>query len=281
MDNGAFRHLNNVSYFSFFDTAVARCLLECGYLDIARSPVIGLVAETKGRFHRRIAFPDSVQCGLRVAQLGRSSVRIEIGLFRDEDDAAAAEGHFVHVYVERESGRPVAKMPEPLQMLFDSLRTPPLETHVAHAPRRAGPESRGGFVAFLHHTTRWMDSDAYRHMNNIVYYSFFDTAITRLLLDGGFLHWHQGAAIGMAAESQCSFFSPIAFPDDVVSGLRVAHIGRSSVRYELALFRNQEETASAQGHFVQVLVDGEGGRPVAIPAPLRAWLERSRRHVSG
>ncbi len=229
MDNGAFCHLNNVSYYSLFDTAVARCLLEAGYLDIARSPVIGLVAETKCLFFKPIAFPDAVHCGLRVAVLGKSSVRIDIGLFRNEEDVAAAEGHFVHVYVARDTGRPVP-LPDRLQDLFISLRRPGGSSPAGSSASRGTPELRAQYVRFLHHTTRWMDNDAYRHMNNIVYYSFLDTAITRLLLDEGFFDLDASAAIGIAAESRCSFFRPIAFPDAVISGLRVAHVGRSSVR---------------------------------------------------
>jgi acyl-CoA thioester hydrolase len=279
MDNDAFRNLNNVSYYSFFDTAVARCLLDSGYLDIARSPVIGVVAETKCRFFRPIAFPDVVHCGLRVAHAGKSSVRIEIGLFRNDEDVAAAEGHFVHVYVDRGTGRPVS-MPARLHDLFLSLRRAGSVLPKPSAAGHAAPESRAHYARLFDNTTRWMDNDAYRHMNNVVYYSFLDTAIARLLFDGGLLNLHENAAIGLAAESQCSFFRPVAFPDVVLSGLRVAHVGRSSVRYEIALFRNDEDVASAQGHFVHVYVDPDSGRPVAMPNRLRALLE-SCRHGGG
>ena len=103
MDNDAYGHVNNVVYYSFFDTAVNRWLVERGVLDIATSPVIGLVVETACRYAKPITFPDRVTAGIRVAHLGRSSVRYEIGLFRNDDESAAATGHFVHVYVDRAS----------------------------------------------------------------------------------------------------------------------------------------------------------------------------------
>jgi acyl-CoA thioester hydrolase len=101
MDNDAYGHVNNVVYYSFFDTAVNRWLVERAVLDIATSPVIGLVVETACRYAKPITFPDRVTAGIRVAHLGRSSVRYEIGLFRNDDESAAATGHFVHVYVDR------------------------------------------------------------------------------------------------------------------------------------------------------------------------------------
>ncbi|WP_336488950.1 acyl-CoA thioesterase [Methylobacterium nigriterrae] len=106
-DNDVYGHVNNVVYYAFFDTAVNGCLVESGVLDIARSPVIGLVVETGCRYFAPVAFPDRLTAGLRVARLGRSSVRYEIALFREDEDAAAAQGHFVHVYVDRETRRPV------------------------------------------------------------------------------------------------------------------------------------------------------------------------------
>jgi acyl-CoA thioester hydrolase len=109
MDNDAYGHVNNVVYYSFFDTAVNRWLVERDVLDIATSPVIGLVVETACRYAKPITFPDRVVAGIRVAHLGRSSVRYEIGLFRNDDDDAAAVGHFVHVYVDR-----VTRLPTPI-----------------------------------------------------------------------------------------------------------------------------------------------------------------------
>jgi acyl-CoA thioester hydrolase len=112
MDNDAYGHVNNVVYYSFFDTAVNRFLIDRGVLRIDRSPVIGLVVETGCRFHRPLAFPDAVEVGIRVAHLGTSSVRYELGIFREGDDVAAAEGHFVHVYVDRDARTPTPLPPE-------------------------------------------------------------------------------------------------------------------------------------------------------------------------
>lgn len=114
MDNDVYGHVNNVVYYSYFDTVVNRYLIESGALDIATSPVIGLVVETGCRYAKPLAFPEAVTAALRVARLGVSSVRYEIGLFREDDDDAAAEGHFIHVYVDRATRRP-APLPEKLR----------------------------------------------------------------------------------------------------------------------------------------------------------------------
>ena len=120
MDNDAYGHVNNVVYYSYFDTVVNMYLIAKGALDIASSPVIGLVAETHCNYFSALAFPDMVRAGLRVAHLGRSSVRYEIGLFRNDEDLASAQGHFVHVYVERATGKPVA-LSEKLQAVLKPL----------------------------------------------------------------------------------------------------------------------------------------------------------------
>ena len=106
MDNDAYGHVNNVTYYSYFDTAVNEHLIRAGGLDIRGAPVIGLVVETFCRFHKSLTFPDVVDVGLRVSKLGSSSVTYEIGLFRQGDDDPAATGHFVHVWVDRATGRP-------------------------------------------------------------------------------------------------------------------------------------------------------------------------------
>jgi acyl-CoA thioester hydrolase len=106
-DNDVYGHVNNATYYSYFDTAVNRFLIDRGLLDLERSTVIGIVVETLCRFHRSLAFPDVVEAGLRVAKLGNSSVRWEIGLFRRGEPGACATGHFVHVYVDRATQRPV------------------------------------------------------------------------------------------------------------------------------------------------------------------------------
>ena len=120
MDNDVYGHVNNVVYYSYFDTAVNGHLIETGVLDIARSPVIGLVVETQCRFAASLAFPETVTAGLRVAHLGRSSVRYDIGLFSDRAEAAAAQGHFVHVYVDRATQTPVP-IPELVRAVLTSL----------------------------------------------------------------------------------------------------------------------------------------------------------------
>jgi acyl-CoA thioester hydrolase len=120
MDNDVYGHVNNVTYYSYFDTMVNGYLIEQGALDIARSDTIGLVVETQCQYFAPLAFPDLVTAGLRVAHLGRTSVRYEIGIFRNDDAQAAAHGHFVHVYVGRASGRPVP-LPETLQRALKGL----------------------------------------------------------------------------------------------------------------------------------------------------------------
>ena len=120
--------------------------------------------------------------------------------------------------------------------------------------------------------TRWADNDAYGHVNNVVYYAFFDSAVNRHLIEHGVLQIGTSPVIGLVVESQCKYFSSIGFPDVVAVGLRVAHLGNSSVRYEIAIFRNDADIASALGHFVHVYVDRESSRPTAIPDGTRAVL---------
>jgi acyl-CoA thioester hydrolase len=122
-------------------------------------------------------------------------------------------------------------------------------------------------------TTRWMDNDAYRHVNNVVYYSWFDTVVNQYLISRGVLDIERSAVIGLVVETHCQYFSPVSFPDTVHAGLRVASLGTSSVRYEVGLFRNDDAAAAAQGHFIHVYVDRASNRPVPLPAPLRQALE--------
>jgi acyl-CoA thioester hydrolase len=138
---------------------------------------------------------------------------------------------------------------------------------------RAQPESRDRYRHFLAVPTRWMDNDAYRHVNNVVYYSWFDTVVNGYLVARGALEIDSGAVIGLVVETHCEYFSPIAFPDVAHAGLRVARLGTSSVRYEIGIFRNDEQRAAAQGHFVHVYVDRATSRPVPLPARLRSVLE--------
>jgi acyl-CoA thioester hydrolase len=125
-------------------------------------------------------------------------------------------------------------------------------------------------------TTRWMDNDAYGHVNNVVYYSYFDTVVNTYLIERGALDIAGSSVIGLTVETGCKYLAPLTYPETITAALRVAHIGRSSVRYEIAIFRQGVETAAAQGHFVHVYVDRETRRPVDLPAPLRAALEPIR-----
>jgi acyl-CoA thioester hydrolase len=123
--------------------------------------------------------------------------------------------------------------------------------------------------------TRWMDNDIYGHVNNVVYYAYFDTVINRWLIDEGGLDIHGGNVIGLCVESRCSYLRPVAFPDALEAGLRVVHLGRSSVRYEIAIFVAGADDAVAQGEFVHVFVERDGRRPVAaLPERLRDALAR-------
>jgi len=141
---------------------------------------------------------------------------------------------------------------------------------------RRPPAARRDFPHSLVLQTRWMDNDAYGHVNNVVYYSYFDTLVNRWLIEQGGLDIHRDAIIGYAAETSCRFHRPFAYPEPVVAAMRVGHLGTSSVRYDLALFGEGEETARADGHFVHVFVDRASGRPAPIPARIRAALERLR-----
>lgn len=135
------------------------------------------------------------------------------------------------------------------------------------------PEGRAGYRAFRTISTRWMDNDAYGHVNNVVYYSWFDTAVNAHLIEQGVLDIHHGETIGLVIETQCNYFAPVEFPQVVEAGLRVARIGKSSVRYEVGLFVQGGETTVAKGHFVHVYVDRAMRRPAPVPADLRRVLE--------
>jgi len=134
------------------------------------------------------------------------------------------------------------------------------------------PDRRAAYRHFRAISTRWMDNDVYGHVNNVVYYSYFDTVVNQYLMDEGVLDVERGAVIGLVVETHCNYFSPITFPDTVHAGLRVARLGSSSVRYEIGLFRNDESLSSAQGHFVHVYVDRFSRRPTSLPDDLRAAL---------
>lgn len=140
-------------------------------------------------------------------------------------------------------------------------------------PVKPQPRPRGDFRVFRTIGTRWMDNDAYGHVNNVVYYSWFDTVVNAHLIEQGVLDIHDGRVIGLVVETHCNYFSSIAFPQQVEAGLRVAHRGTSSVRYEVGLFVQGEALTAAHGHFVHVYVDKATRRPVALPEDLQTVLE--------
>jgi acyl-CoA thioester hydrolase len=119
-----------------------------------------------------------------------------------------------------------------------------------------------------------MDNDVYGHVNNVVYYSYFDTVVNQYLIEQGALDIESSEVVGLVVQTGCQYFAPVTFPDIVTAGLRVAKLGNSSVRYEIGIFRNDEHAASAQGHFIHVYVDRGTRRPARLPATLRTALER-------
>jgi acyl-CoA thioester hydrolase len=121
-----------------------------------------------------------------------------------------------------------------------------------------------------------MDNDVYGHVNNVQYYSYFDTAVNQFLIERGVLDIHKGEVVGFVVDSGCSYFSPIAFPDTVHVGIRVAKLGNSSVRYDIAIYRNDEARPAAVGHFVHVYVERSSNRSVPIPTAVRDVLETIR-----
>ncbi len=141
---------------------------------------------------------------------------------------------------------------------------------------RPQPEPRSAYKVFRAIGTRWEDNDIYGHVNNVVYYSWFDTAVNGYLIEQGALDIHQGATIGLVIETQCNYFAPLAFPQAVEAGLRVAHVGTSSVRYEVGIFAAGQDQAAACGHFIHVYVDAVTRRPVPLPDPLKHTLETLR-----
>jgi len=136
------------------------------------------------------------------------------------------------------------------------------------------PAARAHYRVFRPIGTRWMDNDVYGHVNNVVYYSWFDTAVNAYLIEKGVLDIHHGQTIGLVIETQCNYFAPLAFPQTIEAGLRVAHLGRSSVRYEVGLFAQGDALTAAKGHFVHVYVDRASRRPTPLPDSLRNLLEQ-------
>lgn len=132
--------------------------------------------------------------------------------------------------------------------------------------------TRAYYRHFLKIPTRWMDNDIYGHVNNVVYYSFFDTVINEYLIRNGGLNIHDGAVVGFAVETQCRFHQSLCFPETIDAGMRVARLGNSSVRYEIGLFKESQDRAAATGHFVHVFVDRASNRPTSLPDGIRNAL---------
>lgn len=139
---------------------------------------------------------------------------------------------------------------------------------------RKPPETRDSYFHFRTMPTRWMDNDVYAHVNNVNYYSFFDTLLNRYLIDEGGFNYLEDQTIGIAVETFCRFHKSFAYPEEIQGGLRIGHLGRSSVRYEIGLFAEGEDTARADGHFIHVFVDRPTNKPRSIPDDLRAALAR-------
>ncbi|WP_367065300.1 thioesterase family protein [Oryzisolibacter sp. LB2S] len=151
--------------------------------------------------------------------------------------------------------------------------SPQSQASAAADPRhRPAPLPRQAYRVFRTLSTRWMDNDIYGHVNNVVYYSWFDTAVNAYLIEQGALDIHGGATIGLVVETQCNYFAPLAFPQRIDVGLRVARLGGSSVRYEVGIFAEGQEMSAACGHFVHVYVGREDRRPCALPQRLREVL---------
>lgn len=131
------------------------------------------------------------------------------------------------------------------------------------------PSPRSDFKHFVPISTRWMDNDVYGHINNVVYYSFFDTAVNQFLIERGALDITAGQSIGLVVHSECDYFAPLSFPGKVEAGLRVVNVGASSVTYEIGLFASGEEQTAARGRFVHVYVDRNTRRPAPLPEALQ------------
>ncbi len=139
---------------------------------------------------------------------------------------------------------------------------------------RAAPEHADHYRHFVPITTRWMDNDAYGHVNNVVYYSYFDTAANHYLIHEGGLDIERSEVIGLVVESRCRYHAPVAYPQDLRVGVRVDRLGERSVVYGLAVFTQESDRACADGSFAHVFVDRATRRPAAIPASIRAALSR-------
>ena len=142
-----------------------------------------------------------------------------------------------------------------------------------NAQSKPQPEGREAYKAFRSISTRWMDNDVYGHVNNVVYYSWFDTAVNATLIEQGVLDIHGGQTIGLVIETQCNYFAPVTFPQVIEAGIRVARIGGSSVRYEVGLFIQGQDSCAARGHFIHVYVDRQTRRPSPLAPAFKQFLE--------
>lgn len=138
---------------------------------------------------------------------------------------------------------------------------------------RKPPARRSEFRVWRKMTTRWADNDAYGHVNNTVYYEWFDSAVNAWMVEQGLLDIANGDPIALVVETRCTYAAPLEFPQTVEIGLAVAELGRSSVRYRIGIFANGGESAAAEGEFVHVVVDRASRRPVEIPSDWRSKLE--------
>ena len=138
---------------------------------------------------------------------------------------------------------------------------------------RPQPLARSAYKAFQTISTRWADNDVYGHINNVVYYAWFDTAVNAYLIEHGALELQHGDTVGLVVQTHCDYFSPLSFPQPVHAGLRVGHVGASSVRYEVGIFAADSELCAAHGHFVHVYVDRVTRRPTVLPEKLKTILE--------
>ena len=174
---------------------------------------------------------------------------------------------------ERQAPRHLGKWRKPAALVATGKITP----MSAPTPAKAAPEPRSAYKVFRDITTRWIDNDSYGHVNNVVYYSWFDTAVNAHLIEQGALDIAASEVIGLVVETHCNYFAPVSFPQTIRAGLRVAHIGNSSVRYEIGLFiggqAQTEGLTVAKGHFVHVYVNRANRKPVAIAGQLKTVLE--------
>jgi acyl-CoA thioester hydrolase len=154
--------------------------------------------------------------------------------------------------------------------------TPLASGNAATVSSRPVPTCRADYARLLPMTTRLRDTDVYGHMNNVVYNEYFDTAVNQTLIEFGVLDLVRSEVIGLVVQTGTAYFRPVAFPDRVTIGLRVGRVGRSSVTYEFAMFREDDDGAAAQGSFTHAYVDRASNRPVELPTALRAALESLR-----